>query len=93
MLTICYNFCDPDYQYRMYRIDLERRIAGRPKKNEDFSHLNHEKLLKVVEEYPLQRLRSMNQEQIDALAQLLTELLRVSLFIYPNTEEYRKKLI
>lgn len=92
VLHECYKLCDLDYQEKVYLYELERRIVERQKKDEDFKRVNHEKLLKLIEEYPLERLRSMNKDQVEEMAQYFSELLRVSFFIYPNTKEYIEEI-
>ena len=88
----CYKFCDLDYRERVYLYELERTIAERQKKDEDFKHVSHQKLIKLIEDYPLERLRSMNKAQVDEIAMYFSERLRVAFFIYPNTREYIEEI-
>lgn len=91
------SFCDPNNptnlkrEYDLYIQNLENEILIRRNKEEDFQIRNHEEVMSLVEKYPLDVLRSLNESQVHDLAKKFSELLRASLFVYPTSPEFRQE--
>lgn len=82
------SFCNPWGAPDLYIEKLEADIITRQKREEDYPAKNHEEIMRLIEEYPLEVLQTLTTAEVDALAKKFADLLRASLLMYPMTREY-----
>ena len=80
-----------EHKHALYIKKIEDEILVRRKKHEDFRIRNHEEILSLVDQYPLEVLRTLNESQVKALAIKFSELLRASLLAYHHTPEFEQE--
>lgn len=92
MCKIYTKFCNPSIVERLKGKRLSEDFFIRHKKEDDYFLKHHEAIFRLVEDYPLEVLRSMNETEIDKLAQKFADLLIISICNYPLTNEFRREV-
>ena len=77
------RFCNP-YNQNYY---------DRKKQDDDFKAKNHQKVLDLVKDHPLEVLRNMSIQEIDHLAHKFSILLKGSFYSYPISKDYVKEIV
>ena len=85
------SFCTFISPHDRYIQGLEDKILTRFKKEENYPRKNHEEILRLVEDYPLEVLQSLSKSEVDALARRFSELLRASILLYSMSKEFEQE--
>jgi hypothetical protein len=87
------KFCNPSAEERIKGKRMSDDLFTKHKKEDDYFLQHHEGILRVVEEYPLEVLRSMNETVINQLAKKFADLLIISICNYPFENEFRREVL
>lgn len=86
------KFCNPSDRERLYGKRMSDDVFIKHKKEDDYLEKNHQAILQLVEDYPLEVLRSMDETEIDQLAKKFSDLLIISLCNYPWEDRFHREV-